>query len=113
MAEYRLMSTAAHAWMLNSVRGPLVPEPTYFRHAWGRNPLANLKSTDHTDLPLPTLRNDSWTIADMYELYTGKKPATPNVLNRNEHGELVKALRAEDLRRRIAEARELLKANGI
>jgi len=92
---------------------PLVPEPIYFRHAWGRNPLANLKSMDHTDLPLPTLRNDSFTIADMYEIYTGKKSATPNVLDGREQGELSRALRAEDLKRRIAEAKELLKANGM
>jgi sialate O-acetylesterase len=92
---------------------PLVAEPVYFRHAWGRNPLANLKSTDHTDLPLPTLRNDFWTLADMYEIYTGKKSATPNVLDGREHGDLVKALRADDLKRRLAEAKELLKANGI
>lgn len=92
---------------------PLVPEPKYFRHAWGRNPLANLKSMDHTDLPLPTLRNDPWSIADMYENYTGKKTATPNVLDRKEHADLTKALRAEDLKRRLAEAKELLKANGM
>lgn len=91
----------------------MVPEPKYFRHAWGRNPLANLKSTDHTDLPFPTLRNDSWTIADMYEIYTGKKSALPNVLDRKEHAELENALRAEDLKRRIFEAKELLKANGM
>ena len=76
-----------------------VTEPKYFRHAWGRNPLANLKSMDHTDLPFPTLRNDFWTIADMYEIYTGKKSASPNVLDRREQGELTKALRAEDLKR--------------
>jgi len=91
----------------------LVPEPKYYRHAWGRNPQANLKSMDHTDLPFPTLRNDSWTIADMYEIYTGKKSKTPNILDRREHGELTKALRAEDLKRRLAEAKELLKANGM
>lgn len=90
----------------------LVPEPIFFRHAWGRNPQANLKSMDQTDLPFPTLRNDSWTIADTYEIYTGKKSATPNVLDNKEQRELSKALRAEDLKRRIVEAKELLKANG-
>ena len=89
-----------------------VPEPKYFRHAWGRNPLANLKSLDHTDLPFPTARNDTWTMADLYEIYTGKKSATPNVLDRKEEGELLKALRADDLKRRLNEAEELLKANG-
>lgn len=91
---------------------PMVPEPVYFRHAWGRNPLANLKSTDHTDLPFPTVRNDTFTIADMYEIYVGKKSTSPHELDRREQGELARALRAEDLKRRIAEARELLKANN-
>lgn len=90
---------------------PLVPEPKYFRHAWGRNPQANLKSMDNSDLPLPTLRNDPWTIADMYKNYTGKKSATPNVLDRREESELLQALRADDLKRRLAAAKELLKAN--
>lgn len=92
---------------------PLVSEPKYFRHAWARNPMANLKSMDRSDLPLPTLRNDTFTIADMYENYTGKKPAAPGVLDRREHDELVRALRADDMKRRIAEAKELLKANGL
>ena len=92
---------------------PLVPEPVYFRHAWGRNPLANLKSMDHTDLPLPTIRNDPFNIAGMYEIYTGKKSATPNVLDRREQGDLSRALQAEDLKRRAFEARELLKGNGL
>jgi len=90
-----------------------VPEPVYFRHAWGRNPQANLKSMDNTNLPFPTMRNDSFTIADLYENYMGKKSATANVLDRKEQGELFKVLRAEDLKRRIAEAKELLKANGM
>ena len=68
---------------------------------------------DNTDLPLPTLRNDSWTIPDMYENYTGKKPTTPGTLDGREQGELTRALRAEDLKHRIVEAKELLKANGM
>jgi hypothetical protein len=39
-----------------------------YRHAWGRNPLANLKADG---IPLDTLRNDNYTVADMYEIYTG------------------------------------------
>lgn len=86
---------------------PLVPEPLYFRHAWGRNPLANLKSADATDLPFPTQRNDTWTMADLYEIYTGKKSAAP-ALTRGEHAELDKALRTADLKRRAIEAKEFL-----
>jgi sialate O-acetylesterase len=92
---------------------PLVPEPLYFRYAWGRNPLENLKSFDHTDLPFDTQRNDTWSLADMYEIYTGKKAKTAGTLDRAEHGELIKALKADDLKRRLEEAKALLKANGI
>ncbi len=58
-------------------------------------------------------RNDTWNLADMYEIYTGKKSKVPNILDRGEHGTLVLALRAEDLKRRIEEAKTLLNANGI
>jgi hypothetical protein len=80
---------------------PLVAEPVYYRHAWGRNPLANLKADG---IPLDTLRNDNWTVADMYEIYTGKKSAIPNILNGGEVRELTKALKAEDVKRRLKEA---------
>jgi len=91
----------------------LVSEPVYYRHAWGRNPLANLKSSDHTDLPFATQRNDTWTLADMYEMYTGNKSKTPGILDRAEYSELVKTLKADDLKRRIVEAKALLHANGV
>jgi sialate O-acetylesterase len=90
---------------------PLIAEPKYFRYAWGRNPMANVKSTDHSDLPLPTLRNDPFTIADMYAIYTGKKPTDPKVLDNKERGELLRALQADDLKRRLAEAKALIEAN--
>jgi len=96
--------------VLNS---PLVPEPLYFRYAWARNPLENLKSTDNVGLPFDTQRNDSWTLADMYEIYMGKKPTVPEVLNSGEMGQLRNALKAEDMERRIQEAKALLRANHI
>jgi hypothetical protein len=49
----------------------------------------------------------------MYAMYTGKKPATPGVLHQGEMRELSHALKAEDLKRRIEEAKALLKANHI
>ena len=85
---------------------PLVAEPVYYRHAWGRNPLANLKADG---IPLDTLRNDNFTVADMYEIYTGKKSATPKILDRRESGELAKALKAEDVKRRLKEAETFIK----
>ena len=49
----------------------------------------------------------------MYEIYTGRKPKTPGSLDRAEHAELAKALKSDDLKRRIEEAKALLNANGI
>jgi sialate O-acetylesterase len=90
-----------------------VPEPLYFRYAWARNPLENLKSSDLAGLPFDTQRNDTWTLADMYEIYSGKKPAAPGVLNDVEARNLANALKAEDLKRRIEDAKALLKANNV
>lgn len=88
---------------------PLVPEPVYFRYAWARNPLENLKSTDNSGLPFDTQRNDSFTLADLFQIYTGKSTARPGVLGEGERRELVNALKAEDLKRRIEEAKGLVK----
>lgn len=85
---------------------PLVAELVYYRHAWGRNPLANLKADG---IPLDTLRNDNFTVADMYEIYTGKKSATPNILDGVEHRDLHNALKAEDVKRRLHEAEAFIK----
>ncbi len=41
---------------------PLVAQPMYYRHAWGRNPLANLKADG---IQLDAIRNDKFTVADM------------------------------------------------
>ncbi|MBL9154237.1 MAG: hypothetical protein JNK37_17220 [Verrucomicrobiales bacterium] len=85
-----------------------VPDPVYFRYAWARNPLETLKSSDLSNLPFDTQRNDSFSLADMYEIYTGKKSSTPGLLNRGETNELITALKAEDRKRRVAEAKKLL-----
>jgi sialate O-acetylesterase len=82
---------------------PLVAEPAYYRHAWGRNPLANLMADG---IPLDTVRNDNWTIADMIELYTGKK-ADANW----SAGYLAQELRADDVKRRLNEAETFIKAH--
>jgi sialate O-acetylesterase len=87
---------------------PLVPQPLYFRYAWGRNPLANLKSTDATDLPFPAQRNDPWSLADHYEQCTGKAPSVPGRLDRAEMQALVQVMRQYDLERRAREAKAFL-----
>ncbi len=90
----------------------LVPDPVYFRYAWARNPLENLKSADRSALPFDTQRNDSFTLADMYQIYTGKSCSTPNVLTERERKELIEVLKAEDLKRCLDEARLLLETHG-
>lgn len=86
-----------------------MPEPLYFRYAWARNPLENLKSTDNAGLPFDTQRNDTFTLADMFQIYTGKNTSTPGILNEGEKRQLIQALKAEDLKRRSEEAKDLLK----
>ena len=88
---------------------PLVAEPIHYRYAWCRNPLGNLKTTDHTDIPLETQRSDDWSLADMYEAYSGKKCAVPGIMNGSEVRTLIAALREADQERQIAEAKALLK----
>jgi sialate O-acetylesterase len=88
----------------------LVREPVYFRYAWARNPLETLKSADLSNLPFDTQRNDTFTLADMYEIYTGKKPSTPGELHDGERRELTEALKAEDRKRRAEEAKKLINA---
>ena len=85
---------------------PLEAEPVYYRHAWGRNPLANLKADG---IPFDVLRNDNLTVADMYEIFTGKKSATPNILDGVEFRDLRNALKAEDVKRRLKEAETFIK----
>ena len=44
----------------------------------------------------------------MFQIYTGKNSSIPGVLHDGEKGELIRALKAEDLKRRIEEAKALL-----
>lgn len=84
----------------------MVPEPVHYRYAWGRNPLGNLQVTGNKDLPFATQRSDDWGLAEvplgvLEELPEGK-------LSRRDQGRIRTALREEDTRRRVAEARALL-----
>jgi hypothetical protein len=48
---------------------------------------------------------------DIYETLTGRTSNSVGSLERGERGELLKALRAEDIRRRLAEAEILIREN--
>ena len=45
----------------------------------------------------------------MYEIYTGKKSATPNILDGVEFRDLRNALKAEDVKRRLKETETFIK----
>lgn len=85
---------------------PLVSEPIHFRYAWGRNPLANVQLTGHKDLPLATQRSDDWDMGTVPLGVLDEK--VDGKLTRAQRNKVLKALRAEDVRRKLAEARALL-----
>lgn len=97
------------------LHSPHVTKPIHFRYAWGRNPMGNLRvgNTAEKDSAFAAQRSDSWTMPDMYQSYTGKKSANPTEINGQEMNDLRKVLQAEDLKRRIEDAKILLKANGV
>ncbi|MCR9243894.1 MAG: sialate O-acetylesterase [bacterium] len=92
------------------LRSPLVPTPVHYRYAWGRNPLANVQVAGNKDLPLATQRSDDWGPADVPagifdEVVTGK-------MSRAQRNRVLRALREEDRRRRVAEAEAVLREFG-
>ena len=92
---------------------PLVPEPVHFRYAWARNPLANLQATGNLDVPFATQRSDPWPLGayPLGVLPLGAQEGEPErALTRQEQATVRTALRADDLRRRLAEAEALLDA---
>ena len=94
------------------LKSALVPKPVHYRYAWARSPLGNLQATGNTDVLFATQRSDTWSMNDSYEALTGKKAKEAGTLDRPEHNEFRKALQAEDMRRRLAEAQDLIKTNA-
>ena len=85
---------------------PLVAAPVHFRYAWGRNPLANLQATSNLDLPVATQRSDDWSMAAvplgvLDDVVEGK-------MTRKQSNRILQALRKEDVRRKLDEARRIL-----
>lgn len=87
---------------------PHVPAPVHYRYAWGRNPMGNLQSADHNDLPFATQRSDRWPMEDVPLGVLGGEPVPDGRLTRQQRARIRDALRQEDLRRRVAAARALL-----
>ncbi len=90
---------------------PMVSKPIHYRYAWGRSPMGNLQAHHNTDIPLATQRSDNWSLREIYQALTDKQGTSADSLARGERNELIKALRAEDMRRRLAEAEVLLREN--
>ncbi len=89
---------------------PMVPEPTHFRYAWGRNPLANLQTTGHKDLPFATQRSDDWKMEEVPLGVFGDEVTLP--LSRGDRNKIIQALREQDKERRLREAEQVIEANG-
>ena len=89
---------------------PMVPEPTQFRYAWGRNPLANLQASGHKDLPFATQRSDDWRMEEVPLGVLGTEVTLP--ISRGERSKIIQALREQDRRRRLREAEQLIKSQG-
>jgi sialate O-acetylesterase len=77
---------------------PLVPLPIHFRYGWGRNPLANLQMVGHKDIPFATQRSDDWRMEEV--------PLS------GDAGKILQALRAQDMERRLYEAKRFLELHG-
>ncbi|MEM9656969.1 MAG: hypothetical protein AAF961_01280, partial [Planctomycetota bacterium] len=89
----------------------MVAKPVHYRYAWARSPLGNLQALHNTDIPLATQRSDNWSMREIHAALTGVQSKSTEPLQRGERRELLEALRAEDLRRQLAEAEALIRDN--
>ncbi len=82
-----------------------VPAPVHFRYAWGRNPMGNLQTSDHDDLPFATQRSDDWKMEEVpnKEIWNESAP------RRQNQNSIKRALRLDDTERRLKEAKDLIK----
>lgn len=88
----------------------MVPEPTQFRYAWGRNPLANVQATGNKDLPLATQRSDDWIMEEVPLGVFEEPPTLP--ISRGDRGKILQALREQDRDRRLREAERVVEELG-
>jgi sialate O-acetylesterase len=89
---------------------PHVPAPIHFRHAWGRNPLANLQTSDRDDLPFATQRSDDWEMERVPENYVGDAMPPKADLRRIKRF-IQRDLRLDDVQRRLQEAKTFIEEN--
>ena len=90
---------------------PHAPNPIHFRYAWGRNPMGNLQSSDHNDLPFATQRSDDWKMEEVPRKFVWDKTASPRDYRRRLKSQAQKALRLDDTLRRLREAQSFIDEN--
>ena len=86
----------------------MVPVPTQFRYAWGRNPLANLQAVGNLDLPFATQRSDDWPLEFVPSGVLTEDTELP--ISRGDRGKIVQALREQDKLRRVEEAKSIIES---
>ncbi|MBK9384412.1 MAG: hypothetical protein IPN34_06275 [Planctomycetes bacterium] len=94
------------------LRSPLVEQPVHYRYGWGRNPLANVQATGNKDLPLHPQRSDDWGIGEVPLGVLEANVDGKGALSRAQLQRVREALRAEDLRRKVAEAEAVLREHA-
>jgi len=91
---------------------PLVPAPQHFRYAWGRNPLRTLQASGNKDLPFPAQRSDDWDMNDVPLGVLGADRGGTAPMTGAQRQTVLRALRRDDARRRVAEAKAVLRELG-
>ena len=86
-------------------------DPIHFRYAWGRNPMGNLQSGDHSDLPFATQRSDDWKIYEAPDTYYANPKAAAQDIRRELRSQAQRELRVSDMERRLKEARTFIEEN--
>lgn len=86
----------------------MVPNPTHYRYAWGRNPLANLQVIGNKDLPFATQKSDDWRMEHVPAGVLKEDVRLP--LSRPDSNRITEALREQDRLRRLAEARQVIES---
>lgn len=89
---------------------PHVSEPVHFRYAWGRNPVANLQTSDRDDLPFATQRSDDWEMERVPENYVGDSMPPKSELRRIKRF-IQRDLRLDDVQRRLKDAKTFIEEN--
>ena len=73
--------------------------------------MGNLQTTDHNDLPFATQRSDDWKMEEVPAAFVGSLDGQAMENKRRFRGQVQKALRLDDTKRRLDEARAFIEQN--